>query len=94
MLRTAADEDPYAPLLRRIMRDSDSEASGGDMFALFARRESMQAARVLSDLDRLLSVWGAQARCLECPSGPARASAAEAASGRALLRLFARSLVD
>jgi protease-4 len=68
-----ADEDRYAPLIRRIMGSGDSESArsrgGSDMFALFAQRESALTARVLADLKGLLEVRGAQARCLECP-GP------------------------
>jgi protease-4 len=62
-----ADADPYAPLLRRIMSTDEGEARGGDMFAIFARRERDRAAQVLADLEGLLSVRGAQARCLDCP---------------------------
>lgn len=60
--------DPYAPLIRRIARTDDGEARAGDMFALFARRETEQTARVVADLEGLLQVRGAQARCLECPA--------------------------
>lgn len=94
-----ADEDRYAPLFRRIMGTDDSEArtetGGRDMFALFARRESDLTARVLADLDGLLQVRGAQARCLECPAlarPVARAGAAELRGSP--LRLLARMLFD
>jgi protease-4 len=63
-----ADEDRYAPLFRRIFRDDDSKAVGGDMFGLFARREHDATARVLADLQGLLEARGIQARCLECPA--------------------------
>lgn len=62
-----ADADRYAPLIRRIFPE-DTEAEGSDMFALFARRQSEVAARVLADMRGLLEVRGAQARCLECPA--------------------------
>jgi protease-4 len=64
-----ADADPYAPLFRRLMRTDDGESGkvGHDMFALFALRERAQTARMVADLQGLLSVRGAQARCLECP---------------------------
>ena len=84
-----AGEDPYAPLLRRIVRGRESEASGGDMFALFARRERDLTARILADLSGLLEVRGAQARCLECPRGGAPAPAVSATSGHLALRLLA-----
>ena len=87
-----ADADPYAPLFRRIWPDDESEARGGDMFALFARRQNEVAARVLADLDGLLEVRGAQARCLECPVGGAlpgaKAMALESPALRLLTRLF------
>ena len=90
-----ADADPYAPLLRRIMSTDDGEARGGDMFALFARRERDRAAQVLSDLEGLLSVRGAQARCLECPvSRPAPPVARLASSGASPLEAIARLLFD
>jgi protease IV len=74
-----ADEEPYAPLLRRIWRRDDDEQAGGDMFSFFAARESGRAARVMSDLQSLLGMRGVQARCLECPA-PALAPAASLAS--------------
>jgi protease-4 len=83
-----ADADPYAPLFRRLMStdEGESKAVGGDMFALFARREREQTARVIADLQGLLSVRGAQARCLECPaSGATLAHAAPHASALGLL---------
>jgi protease-4 len=91
-----ADEDRYAPLIRRIMRDSDGESAenrgGGDMFALFARRESDLTARVLTDLKGLLEVRGAQARCLECPGPVAATRAAAQPAGHPALRLLAMLL--
>lgn len=62
-----ADEDRYAPVIRRLFPEQE-EARGGDMFALFARRQGEIAARVLADINGLMEVRGAQARCLECPS--------------------------
>ena len=72
-----ADDDRYAPLLRRIMGSDDGETASSDMFALFARREADVGARILADLQGLLQVRGAQARCLECPSRPARPQPAD-----------------
>jgi len=85
-----AGEDPYAPLLRRLL-GSDARASG-DMFALFARRERDVTARVLADLDGLLKVKGLQARCLECPAPLPRTTVT--ASGFSPLNLLARWLSD
>jgi len=90
-----ADTDPYAPILRRLWSTDDGETRGGDMFALFARRQSVQAARVLEGLDMLLSVRGAQARCLECPASHAPPPvAANAAGRRSLLQLLVGPLLD
>lgn len=88
-----ADQDRYAPLLRRIMRDGDSEAAGGDMFALFARRQSERVGRAIGDLQGLLEVRGAQARCLECPVSHAPASADGTPGGHQALQLL-RLLFD
>jgi protease IV len=90
-----ADADPYAPLFRRLMRTDDGEsgkAMGSDMFALFARRESEQTARVVADLKSLLSVRGAQARCLECPAS--RAALPGAADDSSTLVMLARRLFE
>ncbi|HEU4650989.1 MAG TPA: signal peptide peptidase SppA [Croceibacterium sp.] len=86
-----ADADPYAPIFRRLWRTDDGETRGGDMFGLFARRESARAARVIADLDGLLSVRGAQARCLECPGTHA---APRAAARSSLLQVLAAPLLD
>src|SRR4029078_10990407 len=57
-----ANADPYAPSLRRLLAGEEGKgagkAQGGDMFALFATRQSEQAARVLSDLEGLMQVRG------------------------------------
>jgi protease-4 len=91
-----ADEDRYAPLFRRIWgRDDDDSKAGADMFGLFARRQSDVTARVLADLDGLLQVRGAQARCLECPAPAAISSpAGVAGNDRSPLRMLARLLLD
>lgn len=84
-----AGEDRYAPLLRRIMRDGESEASGGDMFALFARREQELTAGIIADLSGLLEVRGAQARCLECPRSVALSPGIQPPIAQSALRLLA-----
>ena len=70
-----ADDDRYAPLLRRILRRGDEPRAGGDMFAWFATREQERVARAVSGLEGLLKADGVQARCMECPApqlGPAQ----------------------
>ena len=88
-----ADRDRYSPLLSRIMRDNDGASArssgGGDMFALFARRESDLTARVIADLSGLLEVRGTQARCLECPLAGAAPRVEATHLGRPALRLLA-----
>ena len=89
-----AGQDRYAPLIRRILRP-ENEARGGDMFALFSRRQSEIAARVLADLSGLLEVRGAQARCLECPVPvrPGR-SGQDSGLGGSPLEMLTRLLLD
>jgi protease-4 len=89
------DADPYAPIFRRLFGADDGEARGGDMFALFARRQSDQVQRVIADLEGLLAVRGAQARCLECPvarTPPVRATIAP--SPASLVEWLAARLLD
>ncbi|MEO6042159.1 MAG: signal peptide peptidase SppA [Croceibacterium sp.] len=87
-----ANEDPYAPLIRRIFKRDDHRV-GGDMFSLFAARENQRVARVLADLNGLLSVRGMQARCLECPS-PALRPVAPSLAGAGMLERIARTLFE
>jgi protease-4 len=90
-----ADEDRYAPLLRRIWRPRDDDsARATDMFGFFATRENRRAARVLADLQRILKAQGVQARCMECP-GPALAPVPAASlAGKGPLELLLRALFD
>ena len=91
-----ADEDRYAPLLRRIWRrrgDNDGHA-GTDMFAFFARRENQRLAQALADLQGLLMVQGVEARCMECPAPPLAPVSPASLEGKAPLALLLRSLFD
>ncbi len=88
-----ADEDRYAPLLRRIWRKREDDTRATDMFAFFAARESERTARVLADLQGLLSVRGVQARCLECPA-PALPAPAASLAAKGPLSLLVRTLLD
>lgn len=67
------DVDPYASFGERLMGEPEESASssGMDLFALIAQRQQLQLGQALSDAQRLLSVRGAQAYCLECPVAPA-----------------------
>lgn len=66
--RLGSAETSYDSLIRQLLTDnSQSRAPAGDMFAMLARQQTGQAARVLSDIERLTSVQGVQAYCLECP---------------------------
>ena len=85
------DADAFDTLLSAMLA-GDARArgpSGGDLFAVLARREAALAGTIAADLDRLLTTRGAQAYCLECPASARDAAAAETrATG--LLPLLAR----
>lgn len=70
------DVQPYDTLIRRLVAGDSAERAGGDLFAMVALRQQALTAQVARDLDRLLSVRGMQAYCLECPPSP-RARAME-----------------
>lgn len=85
------DVKPYDTLIRRlIMSDSNDRAPNGDLFAMVAVRQQQLTAQVARDLDRLLSVRGMQAYCLECPTTPrARVEATEVGWFTRLVRFLA-----
>lgn len=64
--------DEYNTLLRSMLMGDDAEASSknGDLFAMVAGRQQAMMGQVQTDLNRLLSVRGMQAYCLECPVAP------------------------
>ncbi|MXO89410.1 signal peptide peptidase SppA [Pontixanthobacter aquaemixtae] len=66
------DIDPYNSLIRDILSGDDTEAArqNGDLFAMVAGRQQALMGQVQMDLERLLSVRGMQAYCLECPVSP------------------------
>ncbi|MBC7159560.1 MAG: S49 family peptidase, partial [Porphyrobacter sp.] len=83
-----ADQGGFAPMLAQLLQPASDRTAGGDLFALFARSERDLAARALADLEGLLAVRGAQARCLECPRvGAAPAFPAGLEGGGAWTRL-------
>ena len=66
--RLGSAESSYDSLIRRLITsDAQTRAPAGDMFSILARQQSGQAERVLNDLERMMSVQGVQAYCLECP---------------------------
>jgi protease-4 len=88
-----ANEDRYAPLFRRIWRQRDDDsARASDMLAFFAARENQRAARVLADVQGLLSVRGVQARCMECPGPVLPTGARSLGGGAGPLELLSRLL--
>ena len=67
-----ADASPYSSLLERLQGDDEegsegAPAAGADLVALAAQRQQDQLGRALAGIERLVSVRGAQAYCLECP---------------------------
>ncbi|MEO0062261.1 MAG: hypothetical protein RLZZ08_821 [Pseudomonadota bacterium] len=82
--------NPYASIIEGLLqRDgkADDAANGGDMLALFGRHQSQLAAQVFADLEGIMQVRGAQARCLECPASPRPQT--QAAGNTMLARLLA-----
>ena len=63
--------DEYQTLLRQMLVGDDAQGSGGDLFALTARREAQTPARIARDMERLLETPGMRAYCLGCPEQPA-----------------------
>lgn len=63
--------DSYDTLLRSLLVDDSETAAAPDLFAKIALGRNATLARIQGDLDRLLSVRGMQAYCLECPARPA-----------------------
>ncbi len=66
-----ADSDPYASMLEMLIRDDDGAppAQARDFAALVGERQIALVATALADAKRLVGARGAQAYCLECPSG-------------------------
>lgn len=56
----------YDTLLRQWLVD-DGESERADVVTLFSRQQETLAGQLMGDLDRLLTMRGAQAYCLECP---------------------------
>lgn len=64
------DGNPYGSLLERLMGDDEDDAgeeTARDFVALSAASQQAQVRAALASFERLFSVRGAQAYCLECP---------------------------
>lgn len=74
----SSDANPYASLLERLGGgDEDSgDSPASDLSGLIAQRQQQGMGRMLADLERLISVRGAQAYCLACPVQPGAAALA------------------
>ena len=79
---------PYDSLIRQMIVGESEGARGGDIFAMVAQREQALLGQVARDVDRLVSVRGMQAYCLECPPPAAVRRAPPSPSGW-LARLLA-----
>lgn len=62
-----SEDGEYQTLLRQLLAGDDASGSGGDMFALTARRQAQTPARVARDMQRLIETPGMRAYCLGCP---------------------------
>lgn len=66
--RLGSSQPAYDSLIRQLLTDSaQSQHQTGDIFALMASQRSASLNRVAADLERLQTVQGIQAHCLECP---------------------------
>ena len=72
-------KDPFlASLLSQGEDDEDAApAESGDMFAILARGQQQLLARAMADAQRLFTVSGMQAYCLDCAGEPATQPGAE-----------------
>jgi protease-4 len=64
------EESTYDTLLQAMLMPDTQRAAPQDVFALMANRQQSVLTRIGADVDRLLSVRGMQAYCLECPARP------------------------
>lgn len=67
--RLGSEADPYQSVISQLLSgEARSTAANGDLFTYAGRSQARVSAQVLADLERLTSVKGMQAYCLECPS--------------------------
>ena len=69
--------DGYSTLLRSLLMDDDADTArqNSDLFAMVAGQQQALIGQAQTDLNRLLTVRGMQAYCLECPISPNVAAA-------------------
>ncbi len=69
--------DGYSTLLRSLLMDDDADTArqNSDLFAMVAGQQQVLIGQARLDLNRLLTVRGMQAYCLECPVSPNVAAA-------------------
>lgn len=72
---------PYDSLIRQIVAGESDRAPSGDIFAMVALRQQGLLAQAANDVERLLSVRGMQAYCMECPPSAATRAATPAPQG-------------
>lgn len=68
LMRLGAAEGGYETLLRQILSENDQTASSSqDIFATLTRQQTNTTLSLIEDLERLTSLDGIQAYCVECP---------------------------
>jgi protease-4 len=75
------DVQSYDSLIRQIVAGESDRAYAGDIFAMVALRQQALLAQAAHDVERLLSVRGMQAYCLECPPSASVRAASSAPQG-------------
>ena len=73
------EADPYASLVERLgggdEEETDAPAAAGDLAALIGRQQDARLGQLAGELERLVSLRGTQALCLDCPVEPRAADA-------------------
>jgi protease-4 len=86
------EADPYASLIERLgggdEEETDAPAAAGDLAALIGRQQDARLGQLAGELERLVSLRGTQALCLDCPVEPRAADG----GAKGLLARLARVL--